>query len=933
LGFLSVINFTFALSQEYYPNYKIQKSWDSIIENLSNIRAYKNTGKEIPSSLFTRLNSDFNTVFEYFPQKPDYKIIYKQCSLTTQELSSKYSYDKYLEFEDRCFEPINNILQEINKSYTVKASISAKPKSGSAPLTVTFDARWSEDPADETIPQSNYFWYFKDANWADRKIWEWPVVNYTFTQSWNYKVHLTVRSSMSKESWIFDGEETVTVNVEPKSAIMSVYVWWKKLDVDYEAKLWTEQAKKWLLFDGSGTNPTWWRKILSHRWEIKWVDNWFSYVKKADGNPRSFTLALTSKWEYTLELSVKDNEWNEISEKYIFRVSDPVATIKYTPSQWNTSVKYSFDASPSYSVQSKIKTYKWVLYDPNGKIIENYESRNFERKFINPWTYSIKLTVIDEIWVSSDDDIKFYVDSTPPVAQFRMIPLYRWKNPSQYIFDASASFDVDQMNWVDKLKYTWKFSDNQNVSIDKSLDDWKKIYVSFNEKGKFKVTLEVSDTRWKITEITKDIEIKSALRPELIADRITAIWWEAIKFTANSNKTVAYYEWDFGDWTKAKTQKWSVSHAYKSVWVYTVTLKVSTQSWNDTNEVYYNIYIWEKWSPIVWYQVKSSTDVTLTPTDICVIEEWGKKKDVRAYWVDRKDKVFLDGWLSLNSKWESNWLNVYYSPENDEIITKSPLNYDFSEVGCQYIDVSIEDISNSKTAKDRVRFKVKNAKPTLGNVLLTFPQYWNETWIGFNQTQKSKDMFTVEYDPLIVKVSATSVKDPDGFVSHYVWYYYQTDNPDRLLEVKITPYNIPYWVFSLPRVPGEYAFGVKVVDNEWWEITSEEALGQWPVVFFKNDGSPDIPIVTLDITPINTEVWEKVEFKAVSRIVSDKKDFASARIIKYDFDGDGEYDLTTKKPVVDYVYEKAGKYRPKVKVIYRWYAGIAYWEVVYVKEW
>ena len=933
LWLLSIGNFTFALSSDYYPNYQIQTSWDSIIDNMSNIKAYKNTWENIPSSMFSQLNSDFQKVFPYFPQKPDYKIIYKQCLLTTQSLASKYTYDRYLDFEDRCFDPVNSIIQDIKRLYTVKAVISAKPKSGSAPLTVTFDGRWSEDPANETIPESNYYWYFKDANGVDRKIGQWAVVNYTFTQSWNYKVHLTVRSAMSKDSWIFDGEETITVNVEPKSAILSVYIWWKKLDTDYEVKLWTEQAKKWVLIDGSGTNPTWWRKILSHRWEIKWVDNWFSYIKKWDWTPRSFTLSLTAKWEYNLSLIVQDNEWNEIREKYLFRVSDPVATIKFSPEEWNTSSKYDFDASPSYSVQSKIKTYKWTIYDPDGKIIDNYESKGFKREFLKPWTYSVKLTVIDEIGVSSDDDVKFYVDSTAPVAQFTKTGLYRRKNPSQYILDASSSFDVDQMNGMDNIKYSWKFSDAGNVVIDKNIDDGKKIYVSFNQKWTYKVSLEVTDSFGKITEIVKNIEIKSALRPELTADKVTAIWWDSITFSVKSNKTISYYEWDFGDGTKANTSVWKVSHIYKKVWVYTVKLKVKTPSGNDENEVYSNVYIGEKWSPIVWYLVKSSTDVIATPDDICVIEEWWKKKDVKSYGIDRKVDFVLDGSVSVNSKWERSWLKIYYNPQNDEILTRNPLNYNFSEVGCQYIDISIEDTANSKTAKERVRFKVKNAKPTIWTVLLTFPQYGNETWIWFNQTQKSKSMFSVEYDPLIVKVSANGVKDPDGFVSHYVWYYYQTDNPDRLLEVKITPYNIPYWIFSIPRVPWEYAFGVKVVDNEWWEITSEEILGQWPVVFFKNDASTDIAIVTLAISPINTEVGEKVEFKAVSKIVSDRKDFASSRIIKYDFDGDGQYDLTTKKPVVEYIYNKPGKYKPKVKVIYRWYAWIAYGEMIEVKEW
>jgi hypothetical protein len=31
-----------------------------------------------------------------------------------------------------------------------------------APLTVTFDARNSSDPSQETIPAGNFFWYYRD---------------------------------------------------------------------------------------------------------------------------------------------------------------------------------------------------------------------------------------------------------------------------------------------------------------------------------------------------------------------------------------------------------------------------------------------------------------------------------------------------------------------------------------------------------------------------------------------------------------------------------------------------------------------------------------------------------------------------------------------------------------------------------------------------
>ena len=51
--------------------------------------------------------------------------------------------------------------------------------------------------------------------------------------------------------------------------------------------------------------------------------------------------------------------------------------------------------------------------------------------------------------------------------------------------------------------------------------------------------------------------------------------------------------------------------------------------------------------------------------------------------------------------------------------------------------------------------------------------------------------------------------------------------------------------------------------------------------------------------------------------MSNKQDFESSKTIRYDFDGDGEYDLTTKDASIRYIYEKPGVYKPKVKVTYR----------------
>jgi hypothetical protein len=50
-----------------------------------------------------------------------------------------------------------------------------------------------------------------------------------------------------------------------------------------------------------------------------------------------------------------------------------LAIIKSTKTDVTTSDEVNFDASTSYSVSSKVKTYKWNIYDPNQNKVFDYD--------------------------------------------------------------------------------------------------------------------------------------------------------------------------------------------------------------------------------------------------------------------------------------------------------------------------------------------------------------------------------------------------------------------------------------------------------------------------------------------------------------------------------------------------------------------------------
>jgi hypothetical protein len=262
---------------------------------------------------------------------------------------------------------------------------------------VTFDARSSVDPSNDTIPSDNFFRYYRDTQGQDRTIWVWPVINHTFEEAWNHIIHLTVKSSNKISKWILDGSKIISIDVKPKAAVISVFANGKKLKTTEKIKFWTQEWAKGMVLDGSSTIAIGWRQILSHAREIN-SSYGFKFSKIWDGLPGVIKVILPQEWEYRVVLRTIDNEWNKISEQYSIIVSDPVAIIKQSPELWTTSNTFKFDANASYSVASYLRLYTREIFDNKGNKIQTYQWKNINYQFKEPWAYTIKLTVEDALW-------------------------------------------------------------------------------------------------------------------------------------------------------------------------------------------------------------------------------------------------------------------------------------------------------------------------------------------------------------------------------------------------------------------------------------------------------------------------------------------------------------------------------------------------------
>ncbi len=73
------------------------------------------------------------------------------------------------------------------------------------------------------------------------------------------------------------------------------------------------------------------------------------------------------------------------------------------------------------------------------------------------------------------------IESTPPQAQFIINPRLDREHPSQFVLDATASYDIDMTAGHDAITYERSFSNPSLAKIEQTYDNGQSIVVSFNE--------------------------------------------------------------------------------------------------------------------------------------------------------------------------------------------------------------------------------------------------------------------------------------------------------------------------------------------------------------------------------------------------------------------------------------------------------------------
>lgn len=247
-------------------------------------------------------------------------------------------------------------------------------------------------------------------------------------------------------------------------------------------------------------------------------------------------------------------------------------------------------------------------------------------------------------------------------------------------------------NGYDELNYSRSFSNPSMTKIVNSEENDKIIETSFNMVWEHKIKLTVKDKFWKLSEIEKTIDIKSILRPEIFITPKATSRWNAVNFVVQSNEDIINYNRDFWDGETISTQTNKISHTYRKVWTYKVILTVYWENWME-NILIDTVFIWDKNSPIGSYIILWSNQDILRQNEECVeMVHWTTTTNP-AYKIERYQNFTIDPKASVNIKWEPNNLNFYFQPKNAEIFKNNNFKHSFDELWCQFIDLTVEDIS------------------------------------------------------------------------------------------------------------------------------------------------------------------------------------------------------------------------------------------------
>lgn len=805
---------------------------------------------------------------------------------------------------------LSQLYAQVKDIKTVQVALSASVTSGNAPLIVNFSTIGSVDPSNASITGENVSWDLLGDGFdktshsgnCDEGV-KAAVANCVYMVPGTYRIAVMVRSQ--DQIKYKGGIRYIDIKVNPPRARISLNVVIPKTagpmpvtiaayDQDGLMKINRSSTQvalseaKNLKFSAEGTvsgeldtaQDT--RESIKH---IKWTfGDGVEMEDSPSDNPGIITVehsyGAKGNYQAMLEVTGKDG----ITDRKVFtlRVSDISGIITILP---DSVVKINQQVQFKSTVQSdgsKVKSIDWSSSPDNVKL--KSKDPEFSAALENPGQYSVTLKVTNEDNGEAVDRVDVIVESNPPVAKFTATPPKKTK-PAEIKLDGSPTYDPDGPN--NNVLYKWSIAgeEGKDYGILDGSPYTKTMLVRFLTTGPRDITLTVEDKneKGKATKATQSIKIDTTLdadwAPQSITSAIINNEGHApinLAFTSNGGES---YTIDYGDGQAEDGQITNkavqITHDYTAAGTYQTKVTVR-DSENHALELLKKIYIGGGLQPL------AATHILVDGVEA--------ENDNGTITVNRKNVITFDASDAKNARGTKENLDYVWGFGDGKKSAKATVTYSYKDLSPDMpgyftakITVRQKDDTTKKT-EQTFKIKVVSQKPTMKSMVV----------VPLGGEMKS---------PLKVQLKAADAQDPDGTITSYRWWYYDTNDNENELGGHMT--TVPETTITVGTKGNEgeekkYVFVVELRDNDNQTITSSEILGDGNLPKLTVTNGPNKPPVSsFTVNKTSVDVGESVTFTASA---SDP----DGKIMQYiwDLDGDGfQNDEPTTKASVTKAYK------------------------------
>ena len=420
-----------------------------------------------------------------------------------------------------------------------QASFTANPRSGTSPLTVSFNASGSNDSDGSII---SYSWTFGDGGSGSG-----VSPQHTYNSAGTYTARLTVRDDDGATA---TASTTITVTAPNTAPTASMRATPESGTVPLDV-LFTSAPSS----DSDGT-------IVSREW---------NFGDGATANGFTIHHIYSSAGTYTATLTVTDDDGASDTDQVQIVVGAanqaPVAAFSASPTSGPAPLNVSVNAGQSSDPDGTIASYEWSFGDGS-----NGTGQTASHTFSTPGAYSITLTVTDNAGAKTSTSSSVTVTgsgNSAPTAVVQASPM-SGTAPLTVGFNGTGSTDSDGTI----ASFAWSFGDGSTGSGASSSH-------TYNNPGTYNATLTVRDDDGATGSATVQIVVTapqnaaptasfSATPTSGVAPLLVSVDASA---STDVDGSIVSYSWAYGDGSSGSGQ--SAAHTFNAPGSYTIQLTVT----------------------------------------------------------------------------------------------------------------------------------------------------------------------------------------------------------------------------------------------------------------------------------------------------------------------------------------------------------------------